>query len=68
MGKISKDYDVEGKSPPSADSGTNFFDNPQIEPFEKPIPEGKDMKESNSTEPESHNKGIPKGLKQGSGY
>jgi hypothetical protein len=65
--KIPLNFDVESKPAPSYSKGTSFENNPQVEPYEKPIPESSDMKANNSTEPDTINKGQPY-KKTGSGY
>ena len=65
--KIPINYDVEGKAAPSYNKGTSPLENPQIAPHESAIPESADMKASNSTEPETVNKGQPFKTK-GGGY
>ena len=67
MSKIPTNFDVVSKEPPKAASGENFFSNPQLDPYETPIPEGKDWNASNTTGPEETNKAQPYKTK-GSGY
>lgn len=59
MAEVSKTTDWVDKEPPKADSGDNFFANPQLKPFESAIPEGKDWNATNDTGPETTNKGSP---------
>ena len=66
--KIPKNIDVVGKEAPACSKGTNPFDNPQIKPYESPIPDTPGEKAVNSTEPEAPSKGFPSGLTKGSGY
>lgn len=57
--KIPISYDVVGKEPPSYNKGTDSANNPQIEPYEKAIPQTPGEKAVNSTEPDTMSKGQP---------
>lgn len=59
MAKIPMNFDVVNKDAPKADSGDNFFSNPQLDAHESPIPEGNDWKSTNSTSPETMSKAQP---------
>ncbi len=65
--KIPLDYDVEMKAAPGYDKGTSPDSNPQIEPFEKAIPETPGEKAVNSTEPDMITKAQPF-KNEGGGY
>lgn len=59
MAQVSRKTDWVEKDPPKAASGDDFIENPQLKPFESPIPEGKDWNSTNDTGPETMNKGQP---------
>jgi hypothetical protein len=63
--KIPHDYDVVSKGAPSFSSGTDPFNNPQIQPASSPSNEVKPM--VNSQTPNYTSKAPPSG-KKGSGY
>jgi hypothetical protein len=67
MSKIDKSKDFVSAEPPKADSGDNFFSNPQLDAHESAIPEGKDWNSDPSTSPEEYTKAQPF-KKKGSGY
>lgn len=66
--KIPLDYDIVGKEAPSFEKGTSPFDNPQIQPYEKAVPQTPGEKAVNSTEPESFSKAPPMMKDAGGGY
>jgi len=65
--KIKKDVDVVEGSVPGANSGTNFFDNPQISPPGGSIPMTSGEKSKNDTSAERMSKAQPFS-KKGAGY
>ena len=65
--KIPPDYDVVNKPAPSYSKGTPYDSNPQLDPYERAIPETPGEKAVNSTEPDIISKGQPY-KKTGSGY
>lgn len=67
MAKIDISKDFVASEPPKADSGDNFFSNPQLDVHESAIPEGKDWNSQNVTSPEEMTKAQPF-KKLGSGY
>lgn len=66
--KIPLDFDVVGKAAPDYNKGTSPFENPQIAPYEKAIPETPGEKAVNSTEPDMIDKAPPLKPKSGQGY
>jgi len=65
MSQIKKNFDVVNQGAPAAESGTNFFDNPQIQPGKGGEDPG--WNATNSTEPHTNSGGVPPG-KKGGGY
>lgn len=65
--KIPKNMDVVSKEAPAYNKGTNFFDNPQIEPHTSAIPDSPGEKAMNDTAAHSQTSKQPFG-KGGTGY
>lgn len=65
--KIPLNFDVVDKEPPSADKGTDPFNNPQIMPSKGKIADTPGENAVNSTEPDMINKAQPFKTK-GAGY
>lgn len=67
MAAIKKDWDPVSEQAPSYKSGTNYQDNPGVQPYESAIPETPGEKASNDTSALAYDKKQPFG-KGGSGY
>lgn len=65
--KIPTDFDVVSQPAPSFEKGTNYQDNPGVQPSEKAIPMTPGEKATNDTTGLSYNKAQNFG-KGGSGY